>query len=290
MVECWFECDFETNKAFVDDGLLEQYCSHIEVDFEIYKTLLCQNLDEKLFEKDTFKEYKNEFEKLTETKNRRKTKTYTALTKEQKEEIEKSELIKYMRLIEKDKFYYFCLAFKNSCDVVIVKSPSDGKENKKFLGYEWSSAKGNEGIHYLFSGTKVPLPNGTDTLVSDDLDEEDKRILENLAGLKSINTPLYNPQNSDDTSKINKIIKDNFINGTDALASAKGGTKVPLPIPTELEPFVSRAKLIDMLDFSRVDFNKAINLSVSKKVEIESKYPLVKLGEVADIQSGGMIW
>ncbi|OZA60760.1 MAG: type I restriction endonuclease subunit M, partial [Sulfurovum sp. 39-42-12] len=50
MVECWFECDFETNKAFEDDGLLEHYCSHIEVDFEMYKTLLCQNLDEKIFE------------------------------------------------------------------------------------------------------------------------------------------------------------------------------------------------------------------------------------------------
>ncbi len=265
MVGCWFECDFETNKTFVDDGLLEQYCSHIEVDFEIYKTLICQNLDEKLFEKDTFKEYKNEFEKLTDTKNRRKTRTYTALTKEQKEEIEKSELVKYIRLIEKDKFYYFCLAFKNSCDVVIVKSPSDGKENKKFLGYEWSSAKGNEGIHYLSSSVV--------TVEDESLDEEDKRILENLAGLKSINTPLYNPQNSDDKVKINKIIKDNF-------------EGIRTIIPTELEPFVSRAKLIDMLDFSRVDFNKALSLTPSKKVEIESQYPLVKLSEVVQTING----
>lgn len=273
MVESWFECDFETNKAFVDDGLLERYCNHIEVDFEMYKTLLCQNVDEKIFEKDTFKEYKNEFEKLTETKNRRKTRTYIALTKEQKEAIEKSELTKYIRLIEKDKFYYFCLASKNSCDVVIVKSPSDGKENKKFLGYEWSSAKGNEGIHYLTGGTKVPLPNGTDALALDDLDEEDKRILENLTGLKSINTPLYNPHNSDDESKINKLIKDNF----------KG---LHVSIPQELEGYVSKARLIDMLDFSRVDFNKALSLTPSKKVEIESKYPLVKLGEFAEVIAG----
>ena len=275
MVECWFECDFETNKAFEDDGLLEKYCSHIEIDIEVYKTLLCQNIDEKIYEKDSFKEYKNEFEKLSDTKNRRRTRTYTALTQEKKEEIEKSELGKYIRLIEKDKFYYFCLASKNSCDVIIVKSPSDGKENKKFLGYEWSSAKGNEGIHYLSSGTKVPLPNGTDTLVSDDLDEEDKRILENLAGLKSINTPLYNPQNSDDTSRINKIIKDNF----------KG---IKTIIPTQLEAFVSRAKLIDMLDFSRVDFNKAIGLNPNKKVEIIGKAEWQrKLGDVVEVLIGG---
>lgn len=271
MVESWFECDFETNKAFDDDGLLEKYCSHIEVDFEIYKTLLCQDLDEKIYEKDSFKEYKAEFEKLTDTKNRRKTRTYTGLTKEQKEQIEKSELVKYIRLIEKEKLYYFALASKNSCDVVIVKSPSDGKENKKFLGYEWSSAKGNEGIHYLSSGV---IANEVKQSI-DDLDEEDKRILENLQGLKSINTPLYNPQNSDDESKINKIIKDNF-----------EGCKTI--IPKELESFVSRARLIDMLDFGRVDFNKAIGLNPNKKIEIIGKPEWQrKLGDVVEVLIGG---
>lgn len=271
MVDSWFECDFETNKAFNDEGLLEKYCSHIEIDFEIYKTLLCQNLDDRLFEKDTFKEYKQNYEKLGSAYKKK----YT--------------LLQYMREIEKDKFYYFSLAYKNSCDVVIVKSPSDSKESKKFLGYEWSSAKGNEGIHYLNSGTKVPLPNGTDTLVSEELDEEEKRILENLQGLKSINTPLYNPQNSDDESKINKIIKDNFPRHTalDAVSTNnEDGFRVKArndEIPEALKPFVTRAKLIDMLDFSRVDFNKTLSLTPSKKVEIESQYPLVKLGEVTKL-------
>ncbi len=238
MVECWFECDFETNKAFSDDELLEKYCFHIEVDLDIYKTLLCQDLDEKIFGKDTFKEYKSAYEKLNAQLKKKHT------------------LVEYIRLIEKDKFYYFCLASKNSCDVVIVKSPSDGKENKKFLGYEWSSAKGNEGIHYLSSGM---------VQVDDDsLDEADIRILENLQGLKSINTPLYNPQNSNDKSKINKIIKDNF-----------EGCKTI--IPKDLENFVSRARLIDMLDFNRFDFNKALNLTPSRKIEITSQYQLEKI-------------
>jgi hypothetical protein len=30
-------------------------------------------------------------------------------------------------------------------DVLIIKSPSNNKENKKFLGYDWSSSKGKEG-------------------------------------------------------------------------------------------------------------------------------------------------
>ncbi|MDX4040271.1 restriction endonuclease subunit M, partial [Aliarcobacter skirrowii] len=256
MVDSWFECDFETNKAFEDDGLLEKYCNHIEVEFDVYKTLLCQNLNEKIFEHDTFKEYKIEFEKLSETKNRKKKKTYKALSIQDKEIIEKKELIKYIRTIEKDKFYYFCLAYKNSSDVVIVKSPSSSAEIKKFLGYDWSSKKGNEGIKYLSSGN-VKVQDDT-------LDEEDKRILENLQGLKDIKTPLYNPNNIEDENKINKIIKDNF-NG------------IKSNISEELNEFVTRSRLVDMLDFSRIDFSKVINLNPNKKLDIISKFPLERI-------------
>ena len=42
----------------------------------------------------------------------------------------------------------------------------------------------------------------------------------------------------------------------------------------------------DLLDFSRVTFNKAIRLSVEEKVEIESKYPLKQLGDLALIIAG----
>jgi len=98
-------------------------------------------------------------------------------------------------------------------------------------------------------------------------------VLENLQGLKQINTPLYNPQNSDDTSKINKIIKDNFENKKTA-------------IPDELKEHVSRAKLVDMMDFSRVDFNKALSLTPTKKIEIESKYPILKIDEFAEVIAG----
>jgi type I restriction enzyme M protein len=264
MVDSWFECDFETNEVFEDSELLKEYCKHLNYDFNIYKTLLCENLDAELFDYEMFKEYKTEFEKLTETKNRRKTKTYIALDVAQKDEIEKKELMKFVKAIEKEKLYYFCLAYKNSCEVVIVKSPSDGKENKKFLGYEWSSAKGNEGIHYLSSNTSH---SELDSESTENLDEGDIRILENLSGLKHINTPLYNPQNSDDKNKINKIIKDNF-------------EGITTTIPKELESFVNRAKLVDMLDFARIDFNKAIGLNPTKKVEIESKWKLVKIENI----------
>ena len=259
MVDSWFECDFVTNKSFEDDDLLEKYCEHIEVEFDVYKTLLCQNLNDNIFNYEIFNEYKDGFEKLSETKNRKNKPTYKALSTQDKEIIEKKELTKYIRMIEKEKFYYFCLAYKNSSDVVIVKSPSGSAEIKKFLGYDWSSKKGNEGIKYLLSGN-VDVDDET-------LEDEDKRILENLQGLKDIKTPLYNPYNIDDENKINKIIKNNF-NG------------IKSKISDELIEYVNYKKLIEMLDFSRIEFDKSISLTPKNFKPIESKYEQYKISDL----------
>lgn len=44
---------------------------------------------------------------------------------------------------------------------------------------------------------------------------------------------------------------------------------------------VSRHNLVDMMTFDRVDFEKNISLSVKKKVKIESKYDLVRIGDLS---------
>lgn len=54
-----------------------------------------------------------------------------------------------------------------------------------------------------------------------------------------------------------------------------------------LQKYINSFSLSDMLDFTRTTFDKAIRTNVqSEKVKIESKYPLVKLGEVAEISRG----
>lgn len=47
---------------------------------------------------------------------------------------------------EKEKFYYFCLAYGQQ--VVIVKAGAKDKE-KAFLGYEWSKRRGFEGMKVI---------------------------------------------------------------------------------------------------------------------------------------------
>ena len=48
---------------------------------------------------------------------------------------------------------------------------------------------------------------------------------------------------------------------------------------------VSRHNLLDMLTFDRVDFEKNISLSAKKKVKIESKFNIVKIGQIAETHS-----
>ena len=137
-------------------------------------------------------------------------------------------LIAYLHAIEKDKLYYFILAHEQENRVLIVNAPSKKKEQDQFLGYWWSEAKGREGIKYE-GGTTV----------------------------NDIITPLFDPNDLDNDTKINTAIKRNFI----------GETTDPLP------EYCHYAKLIDTLDFSRTDFNKAISLN--PKLQIEEKVQAV---------------
>ena len=165
-----------------------------------------------------------------------------------------------MREIEGDKLYTFMLASSNPLPVLLVKSPADNKAMKTFLGYEWSSRKGDEGIKYI----------GTTTSAADD---EDEALFRNR-GISQIKTPLFNPADLSAQQNINALIRATF-NGEQ------------LTIPDSLSGFVSRAPLTDMLDFSRVTFDKAFKTTVSEtKSELTSTFPLVKLEELAEISRG----
>ena len=263
MVESWFNGDFTTNEMFRDKNLLQEYINHIEVDLADYKSLLENEPNERLLQSEMFVEYGEEFVKLTETKNRKKQKTYKALSADKRQEIEHKELVKYMKLIEEDKLYYFSLAFLNKKEVLIIKAPSDGAKNKKFLGYEWSGRKGDEGIKYI---TSKPVK-------VEKQEEIESETLENILNLSSIQTPLYNPSDKDDETKINALISKNF---SDELVE----------IPESLSEFVSKAQLVDMLDFSRGEFGKYINTSPKKNIILNSRWEFVKLMNECDVRDG----
>ncbi len=283
-VNQWFKGNM-SDSVYEDSHFIEAYCQYVSFSKQDYIAMLQGSLSDGFMALELVQEYIKKFNAMRETKDfiKRIEKIEQKNKKEDQDSEEIAALkakeiaalkakieqnkINFIKEKEKEKLLYFMLATANAQPVIVVKAPTDNKENKQFLGYDWSSRKGNEGIKYITN-------TNTNTTLDDNLDEDDKRILSNLTGLSSINTPLYNPHNRDDTSKINKIIQDNF-NGINAT------------IPEALTPYVTRVKLTDMLDFSHVEFNKAISLNTSKKVEIESKYPLVSIGDYAKLVTKG---
>ena len=260
-VDCWFEGDFEKDDLFQDSHLLQNYCDKIGVSLDDYKQVVLNSAEAirapLLLDKyDIFKEYRKAFETYAEYKNIQKKKISARYSEFiRKAETEKA-FYEFLQATEKDKLYFYMLAESQENPVVLVKSPTENKAMKNFLGYEWSSAKGNEGIKYL--GANV-------------IDEEDAISVNK--GINQIKTPLFNPLDLADETKINSLIRNNY----------------ELRITNyenQYTDFVTFARLSDMLDFSRVTFDKALKTTPEKKIEVSSKYELVELRVVADFIGG----
>lgn len=245
-VEAWFEGDSSKDIIFEDEILIKQYCEHCEIDFSSYYNWLCGGIlpTSEIFEKYLAKIKKSASYKKIE--NKRITSKYSVHDKN----IEKNVFIdSEIRNIEKEKMYYYMLAKSNACTVVVSKTPS-GKALKEFLGYDWSESKGNEGIKYLGVGS-------------------DDDTLENNKGIRSIETPLFNPNDYEDNNKINSIIRSNYLD-------------IEYEVPDNLKEYVATYRLEDMIDFSRVEFNKVIKTNVAKKMVVNSKYKTEKISKVCE--------
>ncbi|EAK7766838.1 restriction endonuclease [Campylobacter jejuni] len=219
---------------------LSAYCDFRKFDKELYSNFLNGNLDSKLAELEAFKDYRNAFRQTSDYKKLKESKIYKE--SKDKQDLEDKAFLAYTQAIEKDKLLYFCLSLNQ--EVLIIKSPSDIKEQKKFLGYEWSNRKGDEGLKELHEPYLSPL------------------------------FERGNPQNE---TKLNTLICKAFL-------------KTLSDIPKDLQGYASKARLIDMMDFEKVEFNKAISLNVKSRDELNpfknSKFELVRLGEVCDLFNG----
>ncbi|ELW6786866.1 N-6 DNA methylase [Campylobacter coli] len=231
--------NLKDNESFYQN-YLSAYCDFRKFDKELYSNFLNGNLDSKLAELEAFKDYRNAFRQTSDYKKLKESKIYKE--SKDKQDLEDKAFLAYAQAIEKDKLLYFSLSLNQ--EVLIIKSPSDIKEQKKFLGYEWSNRKGDEGLKELHEPYLSPL------------------------------FERGNPQNE---TKLNTLICKAFL-------------KTLSDIPKDLQGYASKARLIDMMDFEKVEFNKAISLNVKSRDELNpfknSKYELVRLGEVCDLFNG----
>lgn len=280
----WFEGNMVDNGAYKDSQNLDAYIKHMGYKHDDYIQLLKGELTDSFMDSDMAKEYVKALNIKKQGKNTAstalaaeakkvrdeaqkfvKSRAYVALTPAEKLLEEKRFTLKFIREIEKEKLYFYMLAASNPQPVLVVQSPSDKSLEKKFLGYEWSNRKGAEGIHYLNTG-KIKDSSSDDEAADDD-------TIEQIKGIEGIMTPLFAPLNLDDESKINALIRNNYCG-------------VDNSILDEYVDVASEYELVDLLDFSRVNFDKTIKtVATLSYPEIETKYPKEKLGKIAPCSS-----
>jgi len=228
------------------ENALSKYLAHVwdGLTFNDYTSILKKESNETVEDCELFKEYRKKLfiDYVAKLKNPKPEQLAQAQQKSERKFWEK--LLK----IEKEKFLYFLLTHDKK--VVLVKSGQKDEE-KRFLGYEFSNRRGNEGIHPIQKGKK---PDGTPLTISDC-------------------TKLFDEHAWENPEKASSYIYKAFLG------------EFP-EVHESLQQHISHASLHDMVTFDRVEFDKLISTNVKKKVVFESKWETVKLGDVAEIIRG----
>lgn len=234
---------FNTN-LFSDADLLTAYCVHVGIPEDDYRMLLNGAPNAVLLNIEMFREYRRAFDASSEVNALKKQKSFQQKSSDEQQAELDRRFIEYARAIEREKLYYFILAYTQPCPVLVVRSPQGTDEMKRFLGYEWSAAKGQEGIKYLHGS------------------------------IDRIQTPLFDPQDREHPEKISTLIRQNFMGQSVSVLAA-------------LQPYATLARLVDLLDFSRVRFDKQISLAPKKAVaQVKSKWEIRKVGDICDFEYG----
>lgn len=148
------------NNIYLKD-FLDKYCNFMNYELNSFAAFIDNNnnsqISQTLLNNEVFAEYKIAFDKSTEYKNLQKSANYKKNSNNEKikTELKHKAFIEYAKNIEIQKFLCYSQIYYQQ--TLIIKAPSDNKSIKKFLGYEWSNAKGNEGIHELNSPYCSPL-------------------------------------------------------------------------------------------------------------------------------------
>ena len=272
--------------AFMQDDLLNGTLEKHEIFVDYKKNFknspVKKTVKEELFKKSSF--YKAE---LKEKSKDYKKLLSDFLESEEYKDLEQEEyrkqFISFAKEIEKDKLNTFIQIESNN--ILILQSPPDKEGNKsnkakivEFLGYDWSNRKGDEGIKYVVDkSSDIGMDDSVDT------EEDDADITESINSIKYIKTPLYNPKDDYDYTKYAFALRKHICEQCSKRFSFDFETSEKLnKFFVGDEQNLHYAKLSDMLDFSRTEFDKSIKLNQEKRNRsvFDSKYPLKILSDL----------
>ena len=253
-INSWFKNDHSQDQRYQDLFVISEYVEHIGIDEATYMSLVHGELTENLLDSDLYNRYYDVFANDSTAKSIKDKKITAKYTEELKERDLEKYIFDSIRTIESEKLLYFMICSQNPCKIVVVDSPiSNNKKDKseqEFLGYNWSTAKGREGIHCIID----------DDSTGDDSDNDRERI-------KRIKTPLFNPVDFADKTKVNTIIRNNYLG-------------IETAIPEQIQKHVKFTSLIDMIDFNQTSFDEAINIVPQHQIEIDSSFDCPSLGSL----------
>ena len=280
-VETWFSGNMDDDDFYKDSSLLDAYFERMKYQRDDYIALMRGELTESFMKMEMVQDYikalnvpkvgdnssatalavearivREEAQKYVASQ------AYLDLTQEGRRNVIANYRLRFIRAIEKEKLYFFLLAASNPQPVLVIQTPKSKDDEKKFLGYEWSTRKGAEGIHYLNTGKMQEAGQ-------DDEDAEDDTINQ-IMSVDDINTPLFNPKDFNDDAKINTLIRTNY------------ERKELSDIPEELEDIVKIYSLTDLLVFSSVEFDKVIKVKpIIALPKFETSFPVLQLNKVS---------
>lgn len=220
-----------------DSDIIYGYVDKIGLSKEKYYEFIKEEVAFGDFDENSyFKMYEKEFIKQSFVKTKIKQIGFKNLSDSEKKKWLTQAFYKWVKEIEQEKVYYFGLVYTQT--ILVITAPKDKDKQVKFLGYDWSKRKGQEGIQLLKNGGC-----------------------------------LYSEADRNAEDKIAYLIKSAYRN---EMLSIK-----------ELDSYYTYTKLHEMFDFDKCNFSKAINTNVNRKIKIESKYILKRLGACCEKPSYG---
>ena len=130
--------DFADTKS-----ILAAYAQTLGFALDDFKTFLGRKPNAAIVESDWYGDYRRWFEDLTTIKNLRADRNFKKKTTDEQNQIIEEKFFSAVLPKEKDKFECFMLAFGQQ--TLIVRTHADGKDEKRFLGYDFSKRRGDEG-------------------------------------------------------------------------------------------------------------------------------------------------
>ena len=151
-----------------DGEIFGKYLTQIQVSQEQFVSFLEESASlEALCKIPYFQMYREGFFASADYQKLCGSKQFAKKTAEEQAEEIKRRFYTFAKRSEAEKMFYFAFTMRQK--TLIIKSPADNAGQKKFLGYDWSNRKGNEGIQIISRGGELYNDadrNAEDTLAS----------------------------------------------------------------------------------------------------------------------------